>query len=91
MTDDLLADLLAAVEQQLVSPETPYVAATLTRLVAGGLEADEAKIQIADCLGEEMDEVLTSRKPFDQARYRAALDALPHPPEPGNTFADLLA
>lgn len=81
MNDDLLPDLLAAVEQQLVSPQTPYVAKTLVRLSKLGLEESEAKTQIALCLGEEMDNILRTRKGFDEKAYRAALDALPHPEE----------
>jgi hypothetical protein len=78
MTDELFADLLAAVEQQLTSPQTPYVGATLRRLVKLGVEESEAKSQIALCLGEEMDEVLRKRRAFDEKAYRAFLDALPH-------------
>ena len=77
MSDDLLPDLLAAVEQQLTSPQTPYVAKTLARLVMLGLEESEAKTQIALCLGEEMDNILRTRKGFDEKAYRASLDALP--------------
>ncbi len=77
MNDDLLPDLLAAVEQQLVSPQTPYVAKTLARLTQLGLEETDAKTQIALCLGEEMDNLLKSRKPFDEKAYRANLEALP--------------
>lgn len=77
MNDDLLPDLLAAVEQQLVSPQTPYVAKALARLVQLGLQEDEAKSQIALCLGEEMDKILRTRKPFDEKAYRAGLDELP--------------
>lgn len=79
--DDLLPDLLAAVEQQLISPQTPYVAKTLTRLLKLGLEQAEAKTQIALCLGEEMDQLLHTRKPFDEKAYRSRLDALPFPAE----------
>ncbi|MEI6656189.1 MAG: hypothetical protein WCP45_15605 [Verrucomicrobiota bacterium] len=79
MTDDILPDLLAAVAQQLASPQTPYVAATLARLVAGCLDESEATLQMALCLGEEMDQVLRHKRGFDQAAYRAALDALPMP------------
>lgn len=79
--DDLLPDLLAAVEQQLVSPQTPYVAKTLTRLTKLGLEQADAKTQIALCLGEEMDQLLRTRKPFDEKAYRCRLDALPFPAE----------
>lgn len=77
MSDDLLPDLLAAVEQQLVSPQTKYVAKTLERLLKAGLEEDEAKSQIALCLGEEMDQVLRKKRGFDEKAYRAALDELP--------------
>ncbi len=77
MNDDLLPDLIAAVEQQLTSPQTPYVAKTLARLMKLGLEETEAKSQIAICLGEEMDEILRTRKSFDERSYRLNLDALP--------------
>lgn len=77
MNDELLADLLAAVEQQLASPQTPYVARTLARLVKLGLAEEDARMEIAVCLGEQMDEVLRTRKAFDEAGYRAALDQLP--------------
>jgi hypothetical protein len=77
MNDDLLPDLIAAVEQQLTSPQTPYVAKTFARLIKLGIEETEAKSQIAICLGEEMDEILRTRKSFDETSYRANLDALP--------------
>ncbi len=93
MTDDLLPDLLAAVEQQLASPQTRYVAATRVRLEKLGLSAADAKDQIALCLGEAMDQVLRHHRPFDQAAYRASLDALPFPndeedDEAGDALAD---
>ena len=81
MNDDLLPDLIAAVEQQLVSPQTPYVAKNFTRLTKLGIEESEAKTQIALCLGEEMDNILRTRKGFDENAYRTALEALPHPPD----------
>lgn len=77
MNDDLLPDLLAAVEQQLLSPQTPYVAKAFARLTQLGLGELEAKSQIALCLGEEMDNILRTRKPFDEKAYRRSLDALP--------------
>ena len=77
MTDDLFPDLITAVEQQIASPQTPYVAKTHARLTGLGLDSDEAKSQIAVCLGEEMERILKTRKPFDEIAYRAALDALP--------------
>jgi hypothetical protein len=77
MNDDLLPDLIAAVEQQLVSPQTPYVAKAFARLLKLGIEETEAKSQIALCLGEEMDQVLRTRRGFDEKAYRASLDVLP--------------
>lgn len=77
MNRDLLPDLLIAIEQQLASPQTPYVRKTLDRLVKAGLEESDAKTQMALALGEQMDEVLRTKKPFDEKAYRAALDELP--------------
>ncbi len=77
MNDDLLPDLIAAVEQQLNSPQTPYVAKTLARLLQLGQDEAEAKSQIALCLGEEMDQVLRKRRSFDENAYRASLNELP--------------
>lgn len=81
MNDELLADLLAAVEQQLVAPQTKYVAKTFDRLVKLGLKDAEAKEQIAICLGEEMDNVMRTKKAFDEKAYKAALDELPYAEE----------
>jgi hypothetical protein len=77
MNHDLLPDLLIAVEQQLASPQTPYVRKTLDRLVKLGVGEEDAKTQIAICLGEQMDEVMRTKKPFDEKAYRAALEELP--------------
>lgn len=77
MNNDLLPDLLIAVEQQLVSPQTPYVRKTLDRLVKLEIGEADAKTQIAICLGEQMDEVMRTKKPFDEKAYRAALEELP--------------
>jgi hypothetical protein len=81
MNDDLLPDLISAVEQQLTSPQTPYVAKTFTRLTKLGLDEVEAKTQIAICLGEEMDNILKSRKPFNEKSYRTSLESLPMEPD----------
>jgi hypothetical protein len=75
--DDILPDLLAAVEQQLVSPQTKYVATTFERLCKAGLDAQQAKEQIALCLGEQMDEMTRRKRGFDEKAYREALDELP--------------
>lgn len=77
MSDDLLPDLLAAVEQQLVSPQTKYVAKTYGRLLKAGFGEDAAKRQIALCLGEQMDEMMRAKRGFDENAYREELDELP--------------
>lgn len=80
MNDDLLPELLAAVEQQLASPQTRYVAKTFDRLVKLGLPEAEVKEQIALCLGEELDATYRKRRGFDEKAYREKLDGLPIPP-----------
>ena len=77
MNDTILEQLLEAVDQQVVSPQTPYVAATLTRLLGLGLAEKSAKTQIAECLGDEMERMLAERRAFDEALYRTDLDRLP--------------
>jgi hypothetical protein len=77
MNEELFADLLSAVEQQLGSPQTPYVAQTLARLTKLGMDESEAKSEIALCLCEEMDEVIKKHRSFDEKAYRQSLDALP--------------
>ena len=77
MNDELLPDLIAAVEQQLTSQQTPYVAQTFARLLRIGIQESEAISQIALCLGEEMDQMLRKRRSFDEKSYRNRLDALP--------------
>ena len=74
--DRFFEEILAAVDQQLVSPQTPYVAKTLDRLLKAGMEADEAREAIACCLLDETERVLRSKKPFDEAAYRRSLDSI---------------
>ncbi|HVJ45194.1 MAG TPA: hypothetical protein VM511_02335 [Luteolibacter sp.] len=82
MNEDLLPDLLLAVDQQLVSPQTKYVKKTYDRLIKLGLDDTEAKTQIAICLGEQMDEVLRTKKPFNEAAFKESLEELPMADEP---------
>jgi len=81
MNDDLLADLLAAIEQQLISPQTKYVAKTYDRLIKLGLTSDESKKQLAICLGEQMDEVMRKKRGFDEKAYKESLEELPYAEE----------
>jgi hypothetical protein len=77
MDEALLENLIEAVAQQLASKETAYVAKTHARLITAGLSDEEARVQIALCLGQEMDNMLKNRRPFDEASYRELLGQLP--------------
>lgn len=76
--DSLIESLLPAVEQQLESPDTPYVKETFTRLVEEeSLSPDEAKEMIALALADESNRMFIEKRDFDVARYRELLDSLP--------------
>lgn len=77
MNDPLLESLLVAVDQQLGSPETPFVRKTYERLVKLGLAETLAREQIAICLGEESEIMLQKKRSFDIKGYRKRLDELP--------------
>ncbi len=77
MNKDLRNDLVAAVDQQILSPDTPYVGETYHRLLELGLDESSAKLQIVYCLCEEMEEILKRSRNFDENAYRKALDTLP--------------
>ena len=79
---DILSGLIQAVGEQLQSPQTTYVRATYERLNALGLSDTQIREEIADCLGEELDEMLAQQRPFDEKNYRKLLDQLPWPNEP---------
>ena len=74
--DAFFEELLAAVDQQLDSPETPYVLKTLERLTKAGMDPDEAREAIARCLAEETDRVVRTGRPFDARQYEERLAAL---------------
>jgi hypothetical protein len=74
--DAFFQDLLNAVEQQLVAPQTKYVAKTLERLTSKGMSAEDAKERIAACLGEETDAMWRGKRGFDEKSYREKLDAI---------------
>lgn len=74
---EVLTNLLRAVNEQLCSPQTPYVKACYDRLQALGMEDATIREEIADCLGQELDEMLEKKRAFSEAQYRALLDALP--------------
>ncbi len=81
--DDLIKNLVPAVEQQLESEQTPFVKQTLDRLVKSDEEIDEGegKMMIALCLADESNRMFIDKRDFDLARYKGLLDALPEMPE----------
>lgn len=82
--DAFFQDLLAAVEQQLVAPQTRYVAKTFERLTAKGMSISDAKERIAACLGEETDAMYRRKSGFDEKSYREKLAAI----DPGERFEE---
>jgi hypothetical protein len=79
---EVLDSLLLAVEQQLRSPQTPYVKACYERLQSLGMDEAQIREEIADCLGQELDEMLEKKRAFSETQYRALLDALPWQEKP---------
>lgn len=77
MSDDaFFQDLRDAVEQQLTSPQTPYVAKALERLTAKGMSEEDAKDRIAACLGEETDAMYRRKSAFDEKSYKKRLEEI---------------
>ena len=82
LTGDELSDkLLPAVEEQINSPETPFVKEHYERLVNLGEEAQEAKKMIALCLVDEVEMLQKECRPFNLSRYEQMLQFLPVLPE----------
>jgi len=72
--------ILEVVSNQLRDGNPPETRATLERLMAEGHSRDEAIRQIGCVVSCEIFEVLKSKRPFDEARFVAALHALPRMP-----------
>ena len=76
--DSLIESLLPAIEQQLESPDTPYVKATFVRLVEKEeISPKEAKEMIALCLADESNRMFIDKRDFDIKRYQELLSTLP--------------
>ena len=80
--ENLIESLIPAVDQQLESPDTPYVKETFIRLVEKELfSPDDAKAMIALCLADESNRMFIDKRNFDVARYQELLGGLPDEPE----------
>lgn len=71
------AALLEVVENQLRDNTPPETKQTLDRLIKEGHSEEEAKRLIATVVATEIFGVLKNKRPYDQARYIAALNRLP--------------
>lgn len=79
--DNIVKNLVPAVEQQLESEQTPFVKHVFNRLVKAGEVEEEAKMMIALCLADESNRMFIDKRDFDLARYQKLLEALPELPE----------
>ncbi len=77
---DMKQRLLEIVENQLRDGKPPEARQTLERLMAQGYSAGEARQLIASAAASEMFEVIRSGRPYNEARYVAALQRLPELP-----------
>ena len=68
---------LATVEQQIASGDPPEVRATRDRLCALGLSEGEAAQMVALVLRNEMKQMISESRSFDNARFSQLLDKLP--------------
>ncbi len=68
--------IIRVVEAQLAEGEPLIVRETLARLLAAGRSRDEAVRLISAALAEEIYEILSTRKPYNQARYTRALSRI---------------
>ena len=82
MEDPEILALLPAIEEQLASPDTPFVPAALAHLLEqDDIEEEEAKYMLAFCLADEIEKMNNEERPFDLERYKMLLALLPALPE----------
>jgi hypothetical protein len=72
--------ILEVVDNQLRDNTPPETRATLDRLMAAGRSRAEAIELIACVVSSELSQILKSGRPYDNARFVAALRALPRLP-----------
>ena len=72
--------LVEAVENQIRDNDPPETRITLDRLLSLGESRNNAMRYIGAVLAQEICEVFTSNKPFNEARYVANLKNLPELP-----------
>lgn len=82
MDDPEILALLPAIEEQLSSSQTPFVASAFNSLVnEDEIEAQEAKYMLAFCLADEIEKMNVEERAFNLERYQMLLALLPTLPE----------
>ncbi|MGJ8723310.1 MAG: hypothetical protein ACSHYB_02040 [Roseibacillus sp.] len=82
MDDPEILALLPAIEEQLASPQTPFVQSTYEGLLAEeDIDEPEAKYMLAFCLADEIEKMTSEKRPFNLERYQMLLALLPTLPE----------
>lgn len=79
--NELIEQLIPAVEQQINSPVTPFVKKHFDRMLKLDETEFEAKKMIALCLTDETNRMFVESREFDLKRYEVLLCALPELPE----------
>ena len=80
--DEAVEALLPAINEQLDSPDTPYVREAYERLLAEpDIEDEEACAMLAFCLADEIEAMTSDERPFNVERYQLLLTLLPAMPE----------
>jgi hypothetical protein len=77
LSSDVRRALREVVDNQLRDGTPPETRGTLERLVAAGHSREHALTLIASAVLAEMNDVLKTGEPYDEARYVAILRALP--------------
>jgi hypothetical protein len=77
----LRAGTLEAVDNQIRQNNPPETRRALERMLAQGIPEKEARRLIACVLVVEVFEVHKQERPYDNAKYTAALNRLPELPE----------
>jgi hypothetical protein len=77
----LNAAIMEIVANQLRSGDPPQTRQTFERLKASGLAEDEVRRLLGCVVVNEIFEILKQGKPYDAARFVAALDRLPQMPK----------
>jgi hypothetical protein len=82
MDDPDVIVLLPAIDEQLGSPETPFVPEAYQRILSEpDIDEAEAKYMLAFCLADELEKMAAEDRSFDLRRYELLLSFLPTLPE----------